>query len=298
MKIKKAAWAEPGPGTPTAEQLRGVNLQSKGELTAEAVYVFSVRLCDDQVDRDNERFDTGALPELGRMFLGKPGIVDHNWSAEKQVARIFDTEVRQEDGVSCLMGWAYIPRAGREQLISDIESGIRREVSISCSMGKRLCSICGQEMGTCGHRAGEEYGGEICTAVLTEPKDAYEFSFVAVPAQPLAGVQKQWKGGERMDLKAMVEKAESGEIRREYEDMKALAEYGRACREADELETLRMAAALNLGLSREALEPVVKALDHKSLGAMKRELSAKMAETFIPQPQLFGPEESQEAYLI
>ena len=294
MKISKLARTELVQGIPSEEQLRKVNLQSKKELTAEEVYVFSVRLCDDQVDRDGEKFAVDALPQLAKLFIGKPGIVDHNWSAEKQAARIFDTEVVRENGVSYLLAWAYIPRSGREQLICDIESGIRREVSISCSMGRKVCSVCGESWGSCCHRAGTVYDGKRCVGVLTEPLDAYEFSFVAVPAQPLAGVQKKLKGGEEMELEDLMKSA-GKKAKEEFESMKLLAEYGRQCREADQAEALRMAGALNLGLSRDALEPVVKGLGGKELRAMLKELRQKMEETFLPRPQLSG---DTEAYLI
>ena len=99
MEIRKEAAAE-SRGTPTAAQLASINAQAKATLTAEQVYVFALRLCDDQVDRDQERFDTQALPELARLFLGKTGILDHKWSSDSQVARIFATEVVKEEAVS------------------------------------------------------------------------------------------------------------------------------------------------------------------------------------------------------
>ena len=85
MDIRKETKVAMG-GVPTAAQLEAINAQAKGQLTAEQVYVFSLRLCDDQVDRDGERFDTAALPGLARLFIGKTGIVDHHWSSDSQVA--------------------------------------------------------------------------------------------------------------------------------------------------------------------------------------------------------------------
>ena len=63
MDIKKESCVKSS-GMPTAVQLEAINAQAKAELTAQQVYVFSLRLCDDQVDRDGERFDTAALPLL------------------------------------------------------------------------------------------------------------------------------------------------------------------------------------------------------------------------------------------
>ena len=117
MQVKKATEIVVG-GVPTVVQLEAINAQAKACLTAEQVYVFSLRLCDDQVDRDGERFDTAALPGLAKLFVGKTGIVDHCWSSEKQVARIFETQVVREDGVSFIKGWAYIRRSeANEEII-------------------------------------------------------------------------------------------------------------------------------------------------------------------------------------
>ena len=99
MEIKKATEAVSS-GVPTPMQLEAINAQAKAQLKAEQVYVFSLRLCDDQIDRDYEKFDTGALPGLAKLFIGKTGIVDHKWSTDAQVARIFSTEVVCEAGVS------------------------------------------------------------------------------------------------------------------------------------------------------------------------------------------------------
>jgi hypothetical protein len=51
MEIKKASEAVSS-GEPTALQLEAINAQAKGKMGAEDVYVFSLRLCDDQIDRD------------------------------------------------------------------------------------------------------------------------------------------------------------------------------------------------------------------------------------------------------
>ena len=49
---------------PTEEELALVNRQSRKELTAAEVYLFAVRLCDNEVDRDQERF-----PEKMRLWM-------------------------------------------------------------------------------------------------------------------------------------------------------------------------------------------------------------------------------------
>ena len=100
------------------DDLACINRLAKRELTADEVYTFAVRLCDNEVDRDFERFDEAALSALGDLFVGKSGIFDHQWSALGQTARIYRTElVRQPerltaagDGYCYLKAWAYLMR--------------------------------------------------------------------------------------------------------------------------------------------------------------------------------------------
>lgn len=300
MEIRKQAEALSGM-TPDERQLGLIHQQSRTPLKPEEVYVFPVRLCDDQVDRDYERFDAGALEALGKLFVGKPGIVDHNWSAEKQIARIFETEVIRETDHLWLKGWAYMPREGRESLIRDIESGIRREVSISCSMEKKECSICGGHLGSCGHRAGGTYDGKVCVGILKEPRDAYEFSFVAVPAQPKAGVVKGRKGGEEMSLKEFVESSGLESLKKELGKLKALAAFGETVRKEREQEVARMGVALELGMTRKELEELALQLEDETLEKLWKGLSGKMHEIHGGGPQLTaeaGKQEEKDAYLI
>ena len=164
MEINKAAQAASS-GAPTAVQLEAINNLAKAHLTAQQVYVFSLRLCDNQVDRDFERFDSAALPGLAKLFIGKTGIVDHKWSSDKQVARIFQTEVVRENGAEFIKAWAYIRRGdANDEIIADIEAGIKKEVSVGCAMGRSVCSVCGSDYGSCGHRKGESYDGQLAVA--------------------------------------------------------------------------------------------------------------------------------------
>ena len=113
MEIFKEASAV-GTGAPDAAELEKINRYSKTPLTAEQVYRFQVRLCDDQPDRDFERFDRASLPRLAELFRGKTGILDHEWSAKGQVARIYDTEVREEGHEAWILASCYMLRRLRD----------------------------------------------------------------------------------------------------------------------------------------------------------------------------------------
>lgn len=282
MEIRKESEAAGG-GVPTAAQLEAINAQAKAQLTQEQVYVFSVRLCDDEIDRDFERFDTRALPVLAKLFIGKTGIVDHRWSSESQVARIFETQVVCENGVSFIKAWAYIRRGGSsDEVIADIEAGIKKEVSVGCAMGRSVCSICGSEYGTCGHQKGEHYEGELCCAILTEPMDAYEFSFVAVPAQRNAGVLKGLGSGKTR----LKELAEEFGAQAEYQALCKEAQLGRQYRKELEDNLVRLCLSLELGAESEVLRSVFQKAGTEDLVKLREALEQRLAESLPVQTQL------------
>lgn len=272
MEIKKATEAVSS-GVPTAAQLQTINAMAKGKMTAEQLYVFSLRLCDDQIDRDLERFDTLALPALAKLFIGKTGIIDHCWSSENQVARIFQTQVVKEESVSYIKAWAYIRRGNHtDEIIADIEAGIKKEISVGCAMGRSVCSICGSDYGTCGHHKGEYYDGQLCYAVLKEPMDAYEFSFVAVPAQREAGVIKGMgrKGRTLKDL------AEEFGAQAEYRQLFKQAQLGLQYEKELQDAVVRLCLSLELGADETVLRGIVEKAAAEDLQKLKAALEERM----------------------
>ncbi len=189
--------------TITKETMDKINRFSRKELTAEEVYTFSVILCDNDVDRDCEKFSVAALTELAKLYVGKTGIFNHDPKGENQTARIYDTHIERDtskktaDGevYTCLKADAYMVKTDKNtDLIKEIDGGIKKEVSVGCSVARELCSVCGHDRRTnpCNHRKGTVYNGKKCFGILSDPTDAYEWSFVAVPAQRAAGVTKKY----------------------------------------------------------------------------------------------------------
>ena len=289
MDIRKGTEIASG-GEPTAVQLEAINALAKSRLNGKQVYVFSVRLCDDQVDRDGERFDTAALGALAKLFIGKTGILDHKWSADVQVARIFETQVVQEAGVSYIKAWAYIRRGGKnEEIIADIEAGIKKEVSVGCAMGMAVCSVCGSEYGTCGHMKGETYDGQVCCAILQDPVDAYEFSFVAVPAQREAGVLKGFGAGKKLK-----ELAEEFGAQAEYQQLRKQAELGKRYEKQLCDDVVRLGLTLDLGISEPVLRNLTKTAAAEDLLALKEALETRVGEMMPVTCQLLGRREQAE----
>ena len=215
-----------------------INVFSRKELKENEVYTFNLTLCDNDIDRDFESFSLSALNELKELFVGKTGIFDHSMKSADQKARIFDTFVEKAQGEKTRSGEtlyrlkarAYMLKTDEnKQLIDEIEGGIKKEVSVSCSMDSAKCSICNKDRRSegCNHIAGRYYGGKLCYTVLSDASDAYEFSFVAVPAQRKAGVTKAFLPKEETAVKDIVEKmrSESDSIELSRAQMKELSAY-------------------------------------------------------------------------
>ena len=190
-------------GTELEAKLEQLNRFTRRTLTQEEVFLFDVRLCDNEIDRDGERFSLEALEQLKALFVGKTGIFDHDPKGENQTARIYAAELVQEpervtsagEVYTFLKGHAYMVRTdANRDLIREIDGGIKKEVSIYWAAVSQTCSVCGSDRrkNPCAHRVGQLYGEKRCHVVLSDVTDAYEWSFVAVPAQREAGVTKQF----------------------------------------------------------------------------------------------------------
>ena len=190
-----------------------INQYAMKTLAPEDVFCFSVVLSNNDVDRDTECLSDKSLDDLAGMLAGKTGIMDHIGSAKNQVARLYRVEVETPGGMTKLgktlkqlRGSAYMLRTEENKaLIASIEGGITKEVSISFQVKRVACSICDKDLKfdwrTCScrcendHVKGSEYDGKLCAGVLDDVTDAYEFSFVAVPANTGAGVAKGFNPG-------------------------------------------------------------------------------------------------------
>lgn len=278
MRIQKTSQQPAGSGL-LPGHLEDINRLSRASLSAQEVYAFSLCLCDNEVDRDQERFPEKTLEQLAPLFVGKSGLFDHSWSARGQAARLYRTEVVREperltqagDGYCWLKGWAYMVRTPDNQgLIAEIEGGIKKEVSVGCAVKRAVCSICGAERGqSCGHKPGEVYDGAQCFFQLEEAVDAYEFSFVAVPAQPRAGVVKRF-GSEGTELRTLRKQAELGQ------------RYLTGLRR----EVVRLAMLADGHLDGKIFTKAVGRLDEAELLELKRAYEAQIAKKFPVAPQL------------
>ncbi len=293
----------------TQEELELINQYTRREFSANEIYVFSVVLCNNDIDRDYERFTVEALFEMEKLFVGKTGICDHNPRMENQTARIFKCSVEAVEGRKTLTGddyfrlvaRAYMPVTDKtKDMITQIESGICKEVSVGCSADRAVCSVCGKaRQEHCGHIGGEHYGNALCYFELCDIKDAYEWSFVAVPAQREAGVIKAYSDNGRKEnatMKEIIKSLNAGEgVTLSVEQAKRLYDYisrvEKRAAQGDEYvenlksEVLRLSQIAEPGVTRKTMETALDGLSCAQLKEFYEAYKKKADKKFAPKPQ-------------
>ena len=307
--IKKNCSIENKISLPDANDMALINTFALKELTPEEVFTFSVVLCDNDVDRDFERFSEDALKALEFLFVGKTGILNHSMKSEDQSCRTYKTQLITDSSRKTvdnkpyvyLKAWCYTVRNEKNNaLISDIESGIKKEVSISCSSTTRICSVCGEQ--NCNHIAGRKYNGKRCIKTIDDITDAYEWSFVAVPAQRKAGVTKAYDKERSMEniLKSI---KEEHQVTLKSSELKKLASYIDSLEEkgadgekyrAALSEKARKGFALALPtLNTECVDEIVNTLSSNQLENLCKALKTESAK-IVPVASQFYKEDKKQ----
>lgn len=116
----------------TDKEMELINAYSRRKLTKDEVYVFGVVLCDNDIDRDNERFTVESLFKLEKLFVGKTGIFDHSPTAKNQTARILPVRLKALTA----------EKRQRVMIISDLPQGhIFRKPRVTMRLFRRLTAV-------------------------------------------------------------------------------------------------------------------------------------------------------------
>ena len=189
------------------KDLELVNQHTVKPLTTDEVYMFKVVLCDNDIDRVNDKMTDNFLVEYAQASKGLTGLKDHDWESDNQLARLYDTEVVTDDSTlnklgeprKYVLGKAYT-LTKYQDYIDKINAGLLKESSISFDSVGDTCSICEavttkgkNDVAICpnGHVMGKTYEGKLCYNSINKLKDSYEWSLVAVPCQRNSGIKNK-----------------------------------------------------------------------------------------------------------
>ncbi|MEE0264099.1 MAG: hypothetical protein UD936_00580 [Acutalibacteraceae bacterium] len=302
-------------GSISDNELELINRYTRRQYKGDELYVFNVVLCDNEIDRDNEAFSLNALNQLSTLFVGKTGIANHNPTAENQTARIFACSVENIQGKKTtygadycrLLAKAYMPvNEYTQRDIQLIEAGIKKEVSVGCSVDRVLCSVCKADVRqhSCEHFKGENG----CYYILDSVSDAYEWSFVAVPSQKEAGVVKSYitqDTNKEVKAEALIDEIKkcnykavnSCNIKYLSDYIKQLevnAEYGKAFREKLEKDYIRYCGLCFENTNTEMLLQVAKKLTLNELEEFVAVYKGRVNAEDYCLPQLAGRNHSRD----
>jgi hypothetical protein len=139
------------PSKPTDSQLEKINRFTRRPFTVDEIYVGQLRLANNCVDRDTERFSEEVLQRFAATAIRRTMLFDHNRQAQvSAIGKFFDVEVEKmplqqalqetgedlqlPDGITdvwFLSPWFYIPVKGvSEETIVKIDAGIYDFASI------------------------------------------------------------------------------------------------------------------------------------------------------------------------
>ena len=180
-------------GLPTAEELSEINRFTRHKVLAEDVVVFTIKLCDNDVDVDGDRFTVEALFKLQELYVGRSGTcyIESDIGTVSVNGRIFECCVDSKynevtktgDDYFYLSAKVFILRnAVNSNMIHEIFCNPNKESSIGCAVHSAICSICRQNVklheNTCNHRhaVDQYYDNQLSCLELIDPIEAYEWA--------------------------------------------------------------------------------------------------------------------------
>lgn len=301
---------------PDAAAMEQINYFALERLTPDEVYVRRMRLANDQVDRDYERFSREVLEQFAQTLVGKSVLVGHNYSMAP-IGRFFDARVVGEgvegeaNGASYLEAQFYaVATPQNEHDRRQIDGGVYSYVSIGFDAERLECDLCGKESRTCGHVLGRDYDGQIATATWRGTGEAYEGSIVYLGAQHGAQMVKREEealdklarakaeaSAEAERLRAQVAHLEETLERRErrIDELEEKAEEGSRYREELLADIARLGSLVGEKNRAAALAEALKDAPVARLAAVRGEYREKFSHEFGPLGRGMGRAEMEAA---
>lgn len=107
-------------------------------------FVFDIILCDNDINKDNEKFSIKALFQMEKLFIGKTGFCGFDYQGKNILGRIFNCKVECDFDRSTTDGEPYcylkatafikIDTPAKDDIASAIRKGYYKEVNVGCSV--------------------------------------------------------------------------------------------------------------------------------------------------------------------
>ena len=148
---------------------------------------------------------------------------------------------------------------------------------------------------------GRSYDGKVAFTVLSDATDAYEWSFVAVPAQREAGVVKHYDSskGDKTVTENDVRKAlqnskgavtltcdQARALARQLDTLEQEAQLGKSYKQELASQVVRLCAGVLPQMELGVFEGVARVMTAKELQAFKAAFEAADRRANMPSPQL------------
>jgi len=155
-------------GAPSDADLELINKFALKPLTAKDVSVYTLQVCNDQIDRDDERFSLEVLGDFSATLPGKGLLEGHQWGPVG-VGLFYKSWVENIGGVNWVIGQCYLPKASEEsaEMIVKLDAGIAKWVSIGFYAPCRM-PIYGNTTDEVDDKASQS-GGPVYPSVIGQP---------------------------------------------------------------------------------------------------------------------------------
>jgi phage head maturation protease len=166
--------------------LNDVNKFTLRPLERDEFAVFTMDLCNNQIDAHYSRFPVDELESINEMVPGRPFMERHDTKGTLPRGTFFRSRLHEEaegEYVSVRPDVYILHTDENRDLIANIEGGVYRATSIGFSFMHPECSICHKDIRTCDHVPGRTYGDESCHYVMHEVVSVLEGSVVFSASQ-------------------------------------------------------------------------------------------------------------------
>lgn len=176
----------------TGDTANEVNRYSLRPLDPAEYAVFTLDLCNNQVDRHFSRFPDEELATINGLTPGRPLMERHDLRGTLPRGTFFRSELHRDGDRLSVRPDVYVLRSNdNADFILNIEGGVYRETSIGFSFRTPECSICGEDLRTCDHVPGRSYGDDVCHYIMRDVLEVIEGSVVSSGSQGTTFVAQQ-----------------------------------------------------------------------------------------------------------